>query len=567
MKAKQIVLFICLGFVSLLSTAQDKADVTPVTIEVDASANQGAFQPIWNWFGYDEPNYTYMRDGSKLLKALSAIGKDKRTSPIYIRTHNLLTTGDGSAARKWGSTNAYTEDENGKPVYDWSIVDRIFDSYVNLGMKPVAEIGFMPQALSIKPEPYKHDWVNGGELWTGWAYPPKDYLKWSALVYEWVKHSIERYGVKEVETWLWEPWNEPNIGYWQGTYEEFLKLYDYTAMAVKRACATCKVGGPHTTNPDAPEAAAFLRNFLRHCAEGKNYASGEIGSPLDFIAFHAKGSPKLVDGHIRMNMSPQLNAVKTGFEIVANSAFKDLPVLIGEFDPEGCAACSIQEHPQYAYRNGLMYPSYTAASQARLYELAKYYNINFLGALTWGFEFENENWFDGFRDLATNGVDKPVLNLFRMYGEMPEGERLAVVSSRKRSAQDIIANGIYGEDSDIGAIASRGEKSIAILVWNYHDDDLPASNDEVKLLVKNIAASHVQISHYRIDKEHSNSFEVWKKMGSPQNPTEKQYSLLQEAGALDMMGQGTKQKIKNGTLDLHFALPRHAVSLVVLKTP
>ncbi len=564
MKINQSILLLCIGIASLICEATENSRTTPVSIEVDASANQEAYRPIWNWFGYDEPNYTYMRDGSKLLKALSEIGKGSRNSPIYIRTHNLLTSGDGTGARKWGSTNAYTEDENGNPVYDWTLVDRIFDSYVNLGMKPVAEIGFMPRALSTKPEPYKHNWVNGGELWTGWAYPPNDYNKWSDLVYEWVKHSVERYGIKEVETWLWEPWNEPNIGYWQGSYEEFLKLYDYSAMAVKRACATCKVGGPHTTNPDAPKAAEFLRDFLHHCAKGKNYASGEKGSPLDFIAFHAKGSPKLIDGHIRMNMSPQLNAVKTGFEIVANSAFRDLPVLIGEFDPEGCAACSIQEHPHYAYRNGLMYPSYTAASQARLLELANQYEINFLGALTWGFEFENENWFDGFRDLATNGIDKPVLNLFRMYGEMPTGKRLAVVSSRKRDVQNIIDNGIYGEESDVSAIASSNEKKIAVLVWNYHDDDLPSSGDKVNLSVKNISAKRVKLLHYRIDKEHSNSFEVWKKLGSPQKPTEKQYSLLQEAGELDMMGRGTEETIKDGILELSFDLPRHAVSLVVL---
>ena len=98
-----------------------------------------------------------------------------------MRVHSLLVTGDGKAALKWGSTNAYTEDANGKPVYDWTITDRIFDTYMERKMKPLVQIGFMPQALSSHPEPYRHHWKPGdnyNDIYTGWAYPPKDYDKW-----------------------------------------------------------------------------------------------------------------------------------------------------------------------------------------------------------------------------------------------------------------------------------------------------------------------------------------------------------------------------------------------------
>ena len=171
--------------------------------------------PIWAWFGYDEPNYTYMKDGKKLLSEIAALNP----VPVYIRAHNMLTTGDGKAAMKWGSTNAYTEDAAGNPIYNWRIVDSIFDTYVSRGLKPMAELSFMPEAMSTKPQPYKHDWVPGqnyGKIYTGWRYPPKDYKKWGELVYQWVKHSIERYGQKEVESWYWELWNEPDIAYWGG---------------------------------------------------------------------------------------------------------------------------------------------------------------------------------------------------------------------------------------------------------------------------------------------------------------------------------------------------------------
>src|SRR5436190_20045444 len=104
----------------------------PVSIRVDASARLEPMKPVWAFFGYDEPNYTYMKDGRTLLSELAALSP----VPVYVRTHNLLTTGDGSPSLKWGSTNAYTEADDGKPRYDWTIVDRILGTYLERGMKP-----------------------------------------------------------------------------------------------------------------------------------------------------------------------------------------------------------------------------------------------------------------------------------------------------------------------------------------------------------------------------------------------------------------------------------------------
>src|SRR6186713_1358913 len=140
------------------------------TIHIDLKKELGDMKPIWAWFGYDEPNYTYMKDGKKLLSEIAELSP----VPVYVRCHNLLTTGDGTPALKWGSTNAYTEDDAGNSIYDWTIIDRIFDTYLERGMKPLAQIGFMPEALSTQPEPYQHAWTPGGKnsISTGWAYPP-----------------------------------------------------------------------------------------------------------------------------------------------------------------------------------------------------------------------------------------------------------------------------------------------------------------------------------------------------------------------------------------------------------
>ena len=142
---------------------------------IDYAAQTHPVSTFWAGFGYDEANYTYMRDGRRLLSEISALSP----VPVYVRCHNLLTTGDGIPDLKWSSTNAYTEDSQGHPIYDWHLVDSIFDTYIVRHMKPLAEIGFMPEALSTHPRPYRHYWHPGVQydsIYTGWAWPPVDYV-------------------------------------------------------------------------------------------------------------------------------------------------------------------------------------------------------------------------------------------------------------------------------------------------------------------------------------------------------------------------------------------------------
>jgi xylan 1,4-beta-xylosidase len=527
----------------------------PVTVRVDVSQPAGEFKPAWAWFGYDEPNYTYMKDGKKLLTQLAELSP----VPVYVRVHNLLTSGDGQAALKWGSTNAYTEDAQGKPVYNWTIVDRIFDTYIERKMKPLAQIGFMPEALTTGPPPYRHSFSLEkpySSIFTGWAYPPKDYAKWAELVYQWVRHCVERYGRREVESWWWEVWNEPNIGYWKGTPEEYHKLYDYAADALKRALPTARIGGPHSTSPRDPKAREFLRAFIEHCLRGKNHAMGKAGAPLDYVGFHAKGRPVVADDVVRMGIKEQLTDIDEGFKLVASfPELKGKPVVIGECDPEGCAACSSRVYKQNGYRNGTMYSSYTAASFARIYSLAAKHGVNLMGIVTWAFEFEDQPWFDGFRDLATNGVEKPVLNVFRMFGKMGT-RRVKAASSGQAPVEEILAGGVRAAP-DVQAIATRDGRKVSILVSHYHDDDRAGPDAEVTVSLAGMPqeAKNARVRHYRIDKAHSNSFEAWKRMGSPQQPTPEQYSELERAGKLaELRGQPS----------LSFRLPRQGVSLIEL---
>lgn len=553
----KIKLFAILCFFTALYAHSQQA----VSIEVDASRQKATLKPIWAWFGYDEPNYTYMKDGKKLLSELAALSP----VPVYVRAHNLMNTGDGTAALKWGSTNMYTEDASGNPIYNWTIVDSIFDTYIQRKMKPLAQIGFMPEALSTNPIPYRHYWkpgVNYKEICTGWAYPPKDYDKWGELIYQWVTHCIHRYGKKEVESWYWELWNEAD-GYYlmvDDKVKVYCKMYDYASAAVKRALPSARMGGPHATGG----AGEFMRKFIVHCLTEKNEATGQTGAPIDFLAFHAKGAPRFINGRVRMGMGNQLKDVNRHLKIISSfPQLKNIPVIIGESDPEGCAACGMKTDPQNAYRNGTMYSSYTAASVARIMDLDEAYGTNIIGAVNWSFEFENQPWFYGFRELATNGVDKPVLNVFRMLGMM-SGNRVEVAGKLPYNANVIMDSGVRGALTDVNALASRDNKSIGVMLWNYHDDDIPEGAAAVDLLVKNIPVGRVTLHHYRIDQEHSNSYEVWKKMGSPEAPSPEQYAALEKAGQLQLLSEPEKMKIVNGELKLKVLLPRQGVSFVRL---
>lgn len=525
-------------------------------INVDISKPVGDMKPIWAWFGHDEPNYTYMKDGRKLLTEISQLSP----VPVYMRVHNLLTSGDGTPALKWGSTNIYTEDAKGNPVYNYHIVDSIFDTYIKRGMKPLAQIGFMPEALSTHPEPYRHYWKPGMEyrvIETGWAYPPKDYKKWGELVYQWVKHCVARYGAKEVASWYWEVWNEPDGAYWKGTPAEFYKLYDYAADAVKRALPEAKIGGCNATGG----GLRFLNGFLKHCLQDTNYVTGKIGSPLDAVLFHAKGSPKITNGQVRMGILNQLRNMDNMFKMIAAiPKLKGVPVIIGESDPEGCAACSMATNPENAYRNGTLYSSYTAASFARAYQLADKYDINLIGAVSWSFEFEDQPWFAGFRDLATNGVDKPVLNVFRMFGMM-KGKRVSVQSEAMYPLQPILDSGIR-KLPDVGALASAADKTAAVMLWNYHDDDNARTPRPVSLQIAGVPAKTVTLNRYVIDWTHSNSYEVWKKMGSPQSPSAAQITQLEKAGMLQSVGKPEKVNTINGNLTVKTTLQAQGVELV-----
>jgi xylan 1,4-beta-xylosidase len=538
----------------------------PVAVHVDLAKPLGPYRPIGTFFGYDESDYTTTKNGRLLLREMH----DLAPTPIYVRAHHLFTSGDGVPALKWSSSNVFTLDAAGHPVYDFTILDKIFDAYRDAGVRPMVELGFMPKDLATGTMPYYQPYPNTvkGSVQS----PPKSYEQWEALCFHFTQHLVARYGRAAVATWYFEVWNEPDIGYWQGTPADYYKLYDYSVAGVRKALPTAIVGGPAVTGPGSQRAISFLQGFFKHCAEEKNAATG-APIPLDFVTFHPKGSPRLIDGHVRMGISNELNAAASGFRTVAaNARYHNLPIILSEADPEGCAACSAKENHANAYRNGPIYPTYTAVAMKAFLDLADQYKVNLVGMVTWAFEFEDKQYFEGFRTLATNGIDKPVLNIFRMAGLL-SGNRVAATSTASIPAADIVKHGVHpaadgtGPAVDIDAFATKSANQAAVMLWNYSDDDLPAPSATVTVTVTGLPLTvhRVQLEHFRIDDTHSNAYTAWLALGSPQSPTPAQYAQIKEAGQLQTLTSPQWLDVTAGSVTLPIDLPRQATSLLHLQ--
>jgi len=489
-------------------------------------------------------------------------------APYYIRAHHMLCTGNLHGVYKWGSTNAYTEDEQGNPIYNWEVVDEIIDVYLQNNCKPFFEIGFMPYHL-VDPKYFEglSEWEKYNEYRRlYWAYPPKDYNKWYDLIYNLVRHCVDKYGESEVLTWYWELWNEPDIHYWRGTLEEFCKLYDYTEAAVHAALDGARLGAPAATNPrPGSNALKFLEGFLDHCANGTNYMTGKKGTRLDFVTFHTKGggfpfnlnAPKMTP-----SVKREVSQVKTGLEAIRKYGFGDLDVVLSEADPDGWAAGGVYDNKNLNFRNTEYYASYVACSYNHIEKVARSMNAS-VKPLAWAFIFVGERCFEGTRTFATQGIDKAIFNLFRMYAKMGNKE-LSFSSSHAVDVLEYKDEFGTGEGPDISGMASISDDgSIRVLVYSHHDDWDIEKEFDVELDISNISAMEkAKISHYRIDKEHSNAYTEWVRQGKPKYPSKEQYEAIKKRDVLELLEPEQRINVIDGKVNLKFKMPTHAISLI-----
>ncbi len=526
-----------------------------VTVSVDATAAGTPLARVWAFHGYDEINYTTEPEGRALLGTIAAA----HTAPVHVRNHFLLNTGDGTPGLKWGSTNVYTEDAAGNPVYSWALTDGIMDTITAAGAFPFVEIGFMPEALSTHPTPYRNSsstLLDGGSF-----YPPTDYAKWAGLIRAWAAHANERYP-NVAASWLWELWNEPDFPYWRGTFAEYAQLYDHTESALHDVLPDAALGGPAV----AGAGSAFLRQFLQHCATGTNAVTGNTGTRLDLVTFHAKGGVAVVGDHVQMDLGTQLRLHRAGFDAVAGfSQFKQTPIYITEADPDGCAACPASTMPADAYRNSTAYGAYEIAMMKHTIDLEAQQGVKLGGVLTWAFTFPGTPYFAGYRTLATNGINLPVMGAFKLLGRLA-GTRVPLTSSGAGTLDDILAGGVRGEPQ-IDGMATLDGDAVQVLVFHYHDDIVTVAATPVHLTIKVPASfgSSVRVSHLRVDKSHGDAYTVWVSQGMPASPSAAEVAALQAAMDPSPLVPDTTVAVPaDGTVTVDFELPRFGVSLVTI---
>ena len=543
------------------------SDDRPVEITVHADQIATELRPIWNYFGYDEALTTLTPEGRHLLRELNKLSA---TEPIRIRAHHLHTSGDGTLALKWSSTNIYTEDETGNPVYNWTLIDQIMDELTRPGIEPFVEVSFMPQALSAQPEPYTPTLTQRGlpapDILSGGAYyPPADYAKYQTFLETWIRHCVDRYGYEAVAAWLWELWNEPESPYFKGSVDEYNRLYDHFAAAVKSVVPEARVGAPHTTDPGWKNGDVFMEAFLEHCRSGLNAANGGTGAPLDFIAYHAKGTTRLDEqDRVEMNLRNQLKTIDTYSRTIAGfPEFAALPVYLGESDPEGCAGCPSVLDPERDYRRTSQFASYSAASFMRKQDLVAHHGGNLQGAVSWAFTFHDQPWFNGLRALTTNEVALPVFNAFKLFARLGP-HRLVAESSGMLETTAIIADSVRA-DPDVGVVATRTVGGdLCILLWNYHDvADRFDEPTPVTLYLRGLDETHklAAATLTRIDEYNANAFTAWRNLGEPQAPLPKHVASLHDAATLKAAAIAPSAH-SDGSATFGFPLLRHSVALI-----
>jgi xylan 1,4-beta-xylosidase len=537
----------------LVASATCRASAQTVTVSVDATAPGTPLERIWAYHGYDEVNYTTTPAGTALLGALGSID----ISPQHIRNHFLLNNGNGAPSFKWGSTNVYSLDAAGNPAYDWTLMEGILDAITSVRSYPYVEIGFMPHDLSVHPDPYQNSGVY--TLDGGCFYPPKDYGKWASLIAAWAAHSNARYP-NVSSTWQWELWNEPDLGYWHGTEAEYEKLYDYTEAALHSVLPSAPLGGPATASQ-----GAWLAEFLQHCVNGSNAMTGGSGTRLDFVSFHAKGGAAIVGGHVELNLGNQLTLHKNGFEVVAGfPQFQQTPIVVSEADPDGCAACPLSSSPQDAYRLSPAYGAYEVAMMKHTLELEGRLGVTVRGLDTWAFLFDGQPYFAGYRVLSTNGIHLPVLNAFKLLGQLA-GSRVPLSSTGALGLDAILANSVR-QLPDVDGMATFDGQNVRILVWNYHDDLVPAPATPVHLTVTLPASfgPRAIVTRLGVDDDHGDAYTTWLGQGSPAAPSAAQLAQLRQDMEPAALQPPEAVDVTGNTVSIDFDLPREGLSLVTV---
>ncbi|HXM59322.1 MAG TPA: glycosyl hydrolase [Terriglobales bacterium] len=478
-----------------------QANPNPDVIIVDASAPSHPFPHFWEkMFG----------SGRAVLSLRDSYRRDLRevkqaTDFEYVRFHAIFHDEIG----------LYDEDSQGRPVYNFSYVDQIYDGLLASQVRPFVELSFMPQKLAAHNIPHSF-WYKPN------VSPPKDWAKWEDLISVFAKHLIDRYGIDEVAQWYFEVWNEPDLDFWAGDPRQatYWELYDHTARAIKGVNARLRVGGPATAQ------AAWADAFITHCSENN--------VPVDFVSTHVYGNDRAQDVFGTDENIPRnkmvCRAVSKVHKQIEASSMPHLPLIWSEFNASYMNEPDVTDS---AYMGPWL--ADTIRQCDGLVSLMSYWTFSDV--------FEEQGvvktpFYGGYGLIAAGGIPKPAYNAFKLLHRLGD-QRIAL-------------------DSESALFTRRDDGTLVLAVWNYAPPGEPGSPRAITLQLKNTKARHASIS--RVDHNHGDFHAIYEKMGSPRYPTEAQIEDLRRATDLP---DPENRKLKNDELTI--TLPAHGLALIELK--
>jgi xylan 1,4-beta-xylosidase len=480
--------------------AQASTPARTVTIVVNAKAPSHPFPHFWEqMFGSGRAILSLRADYQRDLRSVKSI-----TNFQYVRFHDIFDDDVG----------VYDEDQSGAPVYNFSYVDQIYDELLANGVRPFVELSFMPGKLASPPIIRQAFWYHPI------VSPPKSWDRWGDLVYQLTKHLVDRYGIEEVSQWYFEVWNEPNIDFWAGepAQQTYFELYDHAAEAIERVNTRLRVGGPATAQ------AAWAEKFIRHNIENN--------IPMDFVSTHVYGNDSAknvfgTDETIPRNEMICRAARRVNAEVKA-SARPELPVIFSEYN------ASYENEPDVT--DSIFMGPLLADTVRQCDGL-----VNMLSYWTFSDVFDEQGviekpFYGGYGILAEGGIPKPSFNAFRLL-HMLGSERLSV-------------------DSNSALATRRTDGSLAIAVWNYSEPREAGAVEKVILKLNGLTHGGHRVMLYQLDADHGNVLPAYAAMGSPADPTQRQYESLRKAAklsppqVLQMTGNETQLTLSPKALDL-----------------
>ncbi len=464
--------------VAILSCAAAQAPLVE-DIHIRADAPTHPFPHFWEQtFGSGRAILSLRESYRQDLRAM------KRATGIqYVRFHAIFQDEVG----------LYDEDAQGRPVYNFSYIDQLYDGLLENGVRPFVELSFMPRKLSSTEKVHAF-WYK--QL----PNPPRDYAKWDDLIFQFTTHLVQRYGIAEVSHWWFEVWNEPNIDFWTGEPKQstYFTLYDHTARAVKKANLGLRVGGPSTAQ------AAWVDSMIDHCVRG--------AVPLDFVSTHVYANDTAEDvfgTKEKIERSEMVaRAVRHVHDQVKRSQRPELPIFWSEYNATYANEVAVTD-------SAFMGP--WLANNIRqcdgLTDMMSYWSFSDV--------FEEQGvvktpFYGGYGLIAEGGVPKAAFNAFAMLHRL--GERRMETGS-----ENVLAT-------------KRADGTIVLALWNYAPPGKDGPARQFRLLID--GWPNARFSVEQVDPTHGSALGVWEAMGRPAFPTREQYKRLREEGVRTLHTSG-----------------------------